>query len=103
MARPPGRRTARGPRLDRSRAAVARCGGEAVLLDLRTYRATRANAVAARVIALADGTRTASAIARVVAADFAVAPARARADVRRLLDALDRRGFLRRGGGPVGR
>jgi hypothetical protein len=70
------------------------CGDEAVLLDLRTYRATRANPVAARALALLDG-RPAAAVARTLAADFGVSGARARGDVGRLLVDLGRHGFLR--------
>ncbi len=100
MTRPSRRRAVRGPRLDRGRVAVAFLGDEAVLLDLRTYRATRANAVAAFVIALADGTHPVAAIARAVAVEFGVAAARARADVTALLAALARRGLLAPRRGP---
>jgi hypothetical protein len=93
MTRAP-RRRARGPRLDPTRVAVVRCGDEAVLLDLRTYRATRANPVAARALASLDGTRTAPAIARVLAREFGVPASRTLDDVRRLLAELERRGVL---------
>ena len=101
----PGRagRPGARPCLDPRRVAVAFVGGEAVLLDLRTYRATRANPVAARVVALVDGARTVPAIARALAAEFGVTGARARGDVRRLLADLERRGFVRAAGSPRGR
>jgi hypothetical protein len=83
------------PCLDPRRVAVASIGEEAVLLDLRTYRATRANPAGASAVALLDGTRTVPAIARAVAADFGVSGARALADLCQLLVALERRGFLR--------
>ena len=91
--RPAGRPAAR-PRLDPRRVAVARLGAEAVLLDLQTYRATRANAAAALILRLANGCRDEAALAAALAAEFDLGPRRARADVRRLLRALQRRGFL---------
>jgi hypothetical protein len=105
MTRRPGagraRRAAARPCLDPRRVAVAFVGAEAVLLDLRTYRATRANPVAAHAVALLDGTRSVGAIARALATAFGVSGDRALGDLGRLLAALEDRGFLRSRRRPV--
>ena len=97
-------RAARGthaarPRLDPRRVAVAFVGAEAVLFDLRTYGATRANAAAASILRLADGRRDEAALAAALTAAFGVPLRRARDDVRHLVRALARRGFLTPGAG----
>jgi len=99
MPRTHGRRAARGPRLDPDRVAVAYCGDEAVLLDLTTYATTAANRTAALVLGAADGSRDEAGLARTLAAACGLPRRRARADVRRLLGALRRRGALARGPG----
>jgi len=79
--------------------AVARLGAEAVLLDLQTYRATRANAAAALILRLANGCRDEAALAAALAAEFGVPLRRAQNDVRQLVGALARRGLLAPGAG----
>ncbi|MBI5480009.1 MAG: PqqD family peptide modification chaperone [Deltaproteobacteria bacterium] len=79
--------------------AVASVGAEAVLLDLQTYDAARANAAAALILRLADGRRDEAALATALAAAAGVPLRRARDDVRRLVRALARRGFLTPGAG----
>jgi hypothetical protein len=90
------------PRLDPDRAAVAFVGDEAVILDLRDYRAFRANGSAALALRLMDGRRTSTAIARALTRAFAAPAAVVRGDLRRWLAELARRGLLARaarGGG----
>jgi hypothetical protein len=98
-ARSAAPRPPRGPRLDRRRVALVPCGDEAVLFDLRTYGATRANAAAAWVLRRLDGRRRSRTLAAGLSAAFAIAPRRARGDLDRLLGELRRRGLLRRSEG----